>query len=323
MTHLIPARLAPGAAALTLCLAMTGCADQSRPQGSGAYPLQVEDCGQSITISSEPASVLTIGTAAVELLDAAGASSRITARSGEFGAPLPDGLRTPPSDDLIINPADPTTEEILAVAPDLVLGYGLFNADAQQLKDAGITVLTVQGECGHDGTGTDAPSTSLSTVIDDVERLGRVVGTSQDADAAAAALRTKAEAARRSSTGQSAAWVYYFSSEDSLSAYGGRGMSASLLTEAGLDNTYAQETDAYITVSVESLLERQPHWIVLTYGLYGESEEEARAKFLAEPGVQALTAVAQGRVVLLPASASSAGPAAVSGLEELVSLTDG
>ena len=94
-----------------------------------------------------------------------------------------------------------------------------------------------------------------------------------------------------------------------------------MLEEAGLTNVYAGTHDAYLNVSVESLLEHQPHWIVLGYGLYGESAEEARAAFLAEPGVEALEAVSAGRIVLLPAGASSSSPTAVAGLEQLVSAT--
>lgn len=79
--------------------------------------------------------------------------------------------------------------------------------------------------------------------------------------------------------------------------------------------------DAYLTISVESLLEQQPDWIILSYGLYGESEEDARQKFLASPGVDSLTAVSQNRLVLLPASASAPSPSGVAGLEQLVGAT--
>ena len=86
----------------------------------GRQYLTVADCGRDVTIGSAPRRVLTIGTAAVELLDAAGASDRIVARTGEFGASLPADLKNPPSDGLIIDPSDLTTEEIIAAEPDLI-----------------------------------------------------------------------------------------------------------------------------------------------------------------------------------------------------------
>lgn len=312
-------------AVVALSLPLAGCGSRKTTDttASAGYPLTVQDCGREITVDALPQRVMTVGQSAVELLDAAGAGDRIVARSGEFGAPLPEGLANPPADDLVVDPSDPTTEEIIAASPDLVFGYGLFDADSQQLADAGIELLTVQAECGHDGGQTAAPDVGLGTVSDDVRRLGTVFGTSQTAEAAAAAMDERVASAQRSDTGQTAAWVYYFSSEDSLSAHGGSGIAASVMEKAGLDNVYGDRDEAYLTVSVENLLEQEPHWIVLTYGMYGESMEEARAKFLAEPGVGTLDAVEQGRLVLLPAGASNPSPTAAAGLEELVSQTGG
>lgn len=310
-----------------LGLSLSACSSSGTSAGASAtasgYPLTIEDCGKQVTLDKVPEHILTVGAAAVELLDAAGASERITARTGEFGAPLPEGLKHPPSHDLIIDPSDPTTEEILSASPDLVLGYGLFNADVEQLNHAGIVVLTVQAECGHDTSSESQSATTLSTITKDLRRLGTALSTSAVAEAAADELDERISRASREDTGQSAAWVYYFSSEDSLSAYGGSGLPGSALREAGLSNVYDQHKEAYLTISTESLLEQQPHWIILTYGLYGETKEEARAKFLAEAGIQSLTAVAQDRLVLLPASASVSGPSAITGLEQLVKATQG
>lgn len=320
-----PVRPTAALAAIALCWGLTGCSAAGNPDASptGTYPVTVEDCGSEVTIDAEPKRILTVGTAAVEMLDAAGASDRITARTGEFGAPLPTTLKNPPSDDLITNPSDPTTEEILAAEPDLVLGYGLFNADIDQLHQAGVTVLTVQGECGHDSTSQSGADVTLTTVAEDLRRLGTVLSTSSTADPAAVKLDERIAQAKQDTTSGTAAWVYYFSSEDPLSAYGGQGLASSSLRDAGLTNVYASEMDAYLTISVESLLEKQPDWIIVSHGLYGESEEEARQKFLASPGVGSLTAVSQNRIVMLPAGASAPSPSGVAGLERLVEAIHG
>jgi len=305
--------------------ALAGCSSPGTAPATGAdgaYPVTISDCGTDVQIDSRPERVLTVGTAAVELLDAAGASSAISARTAEFGAALSSSITDPPSDDLIIDPADPTTETIVGATPDLVFGYGLFSADPAQVEAAGIPVLTVQGECGHDAT-TAGGAVDLHTITDDVRRLGTVFGTSATADAAADALDERIAAATRASTGASAAWLYYFSSEDPISAYGGAGMPAAVLSAAGLENVYGDQSDVYLTVSTESLLAAQPEWIVLTHGLYGETEEQAREKLLAEPGIGELDAVKAGRIVMVGADTSSPSPAAVSGLETIAAGTDG
>ena len=307
-------------------LALAGCAapaaSTSQATDDGAYPVTVTDCGEEVQIAERPERVLTVGTAAVELLDAAGASSAISARTAEFDAALPATLTSAPSDDLILDPADPTTESIVGAAPDPVLGYGLVPADPAQVTAAGIPLLTVQGECGHDAS-TATETVDLGTITADVRRLGTVFGTEETADAAADALDARVAAASRPATGASAAWVYYFSSEDPLSSYGNAGMPAAVLDAAGLTNVFADQSDAYLTVSAESLLQAQPTWLVLTYGLYGETAEQARAELLAEPGIAQLDAVKAGRIVLVSADTSSPSPAAVSGLEQIVAGTNG
>lgn len=325
----MPSLLRPTLATTVLvasALVVSGCAAPaaSTPAASaeGAYPVSVTDCGDEVQIAKRPERVLTVGTAAVELLDAAGASSAITARTAEFGAALPATLAAPPSDDLILDPADPTTEAIVGATPDLVFGYGLFTADPAQVKAAGIPVLTVQGECGHDAS-TASEKVDLDTITDDVRRLGTVFGTETTADAAADALDARVAAATRSSSGESAAWVYYFSSEDPISAYGGAGIPEAVLSGAGLTNVYADQSDAYLTVSAESLLAAQPSWLVLTYGLYGESAQQAREKLLAEPGISDLDAVKAGRIIVVGADTSSPSPAAVTGLEQIAAGTNG
>ncbi|QGQ19414.1 ABC transporter substrate-binding protein [Cellulomonas sp. JZ18] len=324
MTHPRTARTRlPATGGAVLLLALAACSTPAAGDADAAPggALTVEDCGAEVTLDARPQSVMTVGTAAVALLDAAGAADRITARSGEFGAPLPADLQDPPADDLVVDPSDPTTEAVLTAAPDVVLGYGLFAADPDQVRAAGTELLTVQGECGHDAS-TDAPAqVTLATVGDDVRRLGTVFGTEAVAEAAADALDARVAKVRRDATGDTAAWLYFFSSSDPLSGYGGTGMPHAVLEAAGLENVLGDQQDAYLTVAVESLLAEQPDWVVLSYGLYGESEEDARAALLAQPGVDRLTAVQEGRVVLLPGDASAPSPAAVDGLERLVDAT--
>lgn len=284
--------------------------------------MSIDNCGQKVEIKTRPQRVLTVGTAAVENLDAAGASKYIVARTGEFGAGLPKRLASPPSDNLIVDPSDPTTEEILSSKPDLIYGYGLFNANVKQIQAAGITILSVQGECGHDET-TKVDDRGWKSVTDDIRRLGDIFGTQRTADAAAQKLDDRIAAAQQPSTGKSAAWVYYFSSKDPIGAQGGIGISAAVLHSAGLSNTYADQKKAYLDISIESLIKKQPDWIVLSYGLYGDTEAQAKKRFLSEPGVSALRAVGANHIILVPAGASTSTPQAVDGLEEIVAKTRG
>ena len=110
--------------------------------------MTIENCGDELTIDSEPESVLSIGTSAVELLDAAGASDRITARAGEFGNDLPDNLQHAPDDAPIIDPTDPAIETIVGTEADIIVGYGLLNASAEDVAAAGIPTSSSTASAG-------------------------------------------------------------------------------------------------------------------------------------------------------------------------------
>lgn len=312
--------LTVGALALSACTpsqADPGAA--ATPSASAAaFPMTITDCGEEVTVDAAPQSVMTIGSDAISLLDAAGATGLITARSGEFGADLPEGLTEPPTDAPVVDPSDPTTEQIVGSGADVVIGYGFFSADPTALADAGIATLTVSGECGHDGGGAVEP-VSFDAVVADVERFGALFGTSETAAASVADLRERiaqVEAGRPASE-RTAATVYYFSSSSPLSAYGGTGIIQSMMAGAGLENVYGDQPKTYLEISLESLLDADPEVIVLAYGLHGDSLDEATARFLAEPGVADLQAVRAGRILGVPANETTATPAAVAGIERL------
>ncbi|WP_040158293.1 ABC transporter substrate-binding protein [Mobilicoccus massiliensis] len=323
-----------GALAATLALTGSLCACGATPvatenasggtstPASGNYPMTVDDCGTTVTVEEAPRKVLTIGQAAVGLLDAAGASDRIVARSGEFGAELPPGLRTPPTSSTILDPADPKAEAILDSGADTVVGYGLFEAEPSDLSKAGITLLTVQGECGHD-TGDSGPGLGIDVVPADVRRLGTVFGTSEVAEKSAAGLEAEIERLTTRKGSGTAAWVYYFGATDPLSAYGGTGIAHDVLARTGLTNVFASQKKTYVETSPEALLAQDPDWIVLSYGGYGESKEAAEAKFRAEKGAATLSAVKNDRIILVPSDSSAPSPRVVEALKAVADAVTG
>ena len=286
------------------------------------YPVEIVDCGTTLSLDRAPQKVFTVGTAAVELIDAAGASDRIIARSGEFDAPLSPDVSNPPSNDLIVDAFDPTTEQIVGSGADTVIGYGLFSADPDQVVAAGIQLITVSGECGHDATTGAAPVVDFVTISDDVRRFGQIFGTSEIADVEADAISARIAVAERPASGEDAAWVYYFSGESGISAYGAVGIPDAALTAAGLENAFQDQEASYLDTSMEALLERQPQWIIISYGFTGDTAEQAKERFVAEPGAASLQAVTDDRIVLIPSAVTGAGPSAVNGVELLVAGTN-
>ena len=327
MIHTSARRPIAGATGLVSLLLLTACSASAAPAQTAAagasYPLTISNCGADLTIGSEPKSVMTIGTSAISLLDAAGAANRITARAGEFGAALPEGLTQVPADAKIVDPSDPAIESIVGAKPDIIVGYGLFNAADEDVAAAGIPNVVIDGECSHDAAATAA--TTFDAIFSDVERLASVFGTKQAADARLATLRAEltelTAAAPTQHQGQQAAVLYYFSENATLSARGGQGIANDVLARAGFTNVYGNEAKVYLEANVETLLHANPHTIVLAYGLHGESFEDARAHLLKEPGVANLTAVTEGRIVGVPASDLAPDPGALRGLRAVLTGT--
>ncbi|MDZ8172216.1 ABC transporter substrate-binding protein [Microbacterium xanthum] len=318
-----------GALGLVGVLAFAACSTDAEPASveteatvveETVYPVTIVNCGADLTIDAEPESVLTIGTSAVALVDAAGASDRIVARAGEFGADLPAGLSNPPEDVEIVDPSDPAIEAIVGTEADIIVGYGLFNASDDDVAAAGIPNVVIDGECSHDAALTD--KTDFEAIFADVQRLGTVFDTSETAEANVAAMRAEVDALSDVDTsqneGESAAVVYYFFDGATMSARGGQGIADDVLARAGFENVYGDEPSVYLEANIETLLDADPHTIVLAYGLYGESFDEALALFLAEPGAENLTAVEEDRVIGVLASDLAPDPGAVRGLEQVL-----
>ena len=309
------------AASLSLAACGTGPEAEEAGEAGGEFPLTVTDCGEEVTIEAEPQTVLSIGHSAVALLDAAGASDRIIARSGEWDAPLPADLNDPPTDAEVIEPGDPVAETIIGAGADIVVGYGLFEADPATLESAGITNLVVTGECNHDESVVGA--TGFDTVFEDIERFGEVFGTQETAAASLDALNAELAELEGQATGQGriAAAVYYWSSSAGMSAYGGLSIAHDILDRAGFEDVYGEEQAAYVSASFETLLDADPEVIVLGYGVYGETFEEAREKLLAEPGAADLRAVQNDQIVGVSASDLNPDQGAIRGLRTVLEGT--
>ncbi|MFG3341029.1 ABC transporter substrate-binding protein [Glycomyces sp. NPDC048151] len=314
---LIPAATA---AALTLTLAACGSGPQTEETAAAdtGYPLTVANCGEEVTIEAAPEAVLTIGHSAVALLDAAGATDRIVARSGEFSAPLPEGLQNPPDDVEVVDPADPAAETIIGTGADIVVGYGLFTAAPEALEAAGIPNLVVAGECNHDGAVVEA--IGFDSVFADIERYGEVFGTQEAAAASVEDFQAELSEleAQAAAETQTVASVYYWSASSTMSAHGGLSMAHDVLGRANLENVYAAEQSAYFEASVETLLDADPQVIVLSYGGYGESFEDAKAQLLAEPGAADLQAVRNDRIIGVGATDLNPDQGALRGLETVI-----
>lgn len=327
-THALPRALTRatvrGLALVAGLLLAAGCGSGTQgaqttdsPAASG-FPVTVDNCGVPMTFQAPPTSVLTVGTSAVWNLSAAGAADRLIARSGEFGADLGTPELTAALSAIpVVDPADPTAETIVGTGAELVLGYGLFNTSKEALAELGVTLLDNLGDCGHDA-GDRATGFTVDTVIADIERLGQVFGTSEVAAASVAEIEADLAAlnARRPAEPATAVIVYYFAGQ--LGSHGGTNISTDILARANLTSVFADEPSLYLNPSLETIIDADPDYLVIHYGVEGETFEQARDAVLAEPGFADLRAAQAGAVIGVAYDGLTSTPGAVDGIRALL-----
>lgn len=306
-------------AVLALAACSSGANDGPDTDSSTMDAVTVATCSGEQTFDHVPASVVTIGTTAVRNLDSAGAGDVIVARSGEFGA----SLGTPATDAEyaevpIIDPSDPTLEALAGTGAELIIGYGLYNTSDDALAEVGMSLLQNLGDCGHSAEGDDAGAEGIDIVFAEIERLATIFHTEDVATPTLDELTHRLEhlESHRPEDRATAALLYYFGG--ALGSHGQGNISNDILDRAGFDNVFADQPGMYIDPTIESILGADPEWLIVIYGVEGETYDEALAQLMAEPGVADMTAVQNGQIIGIPTELLAPTVDAVDGVQVLI-----
>src|SRR5690606_25348049 len=122
-----------------------------------------------------------------------------------------------------------------------------------------------------DGSGAPevvSDAAPLDDVFADLELLGTLLGTQEQADEAVEDLRARVQAVRDevSPSGErTAAALFVSAAQSPLGAYGGLSMIDQLMGYLGLTNIYTDEPKRYFEPTVESFIDAGPEVLI---GLY-------------------------------------------------------
>lgn len=316
------------AAALLAALTLAACGSDDAPgpdaDRASGFPMTVENCGRQVRLEQRPERVLVIGGEAGTLVHAAGGTDRISTFSPLADEPLGNATRA-----LAAVPRKPiegskdiSREVIIGERPDLVVTYGLNEFTPGDLEAVGIPTLIISGYCGGFGAGQSTVEDPLEGVFDDVEMLGRVLGTERVAAPAAAELRARVRAvreqARRSPPAvRSAAALFVAGTDSALGAYGRRIMIHQQLRYVGVSNVFADTDERYFEPTTEALVDARPDLVVGLHQTRDVNDREVRSTITDRPALRSVPAVADGRIVPLDFFLSGHGTLAVDGLEQL------
>ena len=296
----------------------------SRPAAAqdGAFPLTFTNCDTELTLDAPPERVMLMEAAAPSLLFAAGAMDRVIARIEDF----PEEYYT--ADELAVLNEIPaltaqhtstggvevSVEAIIDLDPDLVIGYDTATITHDALADVGISLYVMPPFCDN------PPTPSFESILEEVRFYGRLFGTTETADASAAALEAAVASAADApvAAGRTAAALYVSSDGSAIYAYSSLGMVDPLMDALGMTNVFAELSERVPEVSIEEVINRNPEILVLLYDDFGLTSEEISALVTDLPGARSITAVEQGAVYpLLFNWAEPPTPLVVKGLSGL------
>jgi len=298
---------------LGLLLVLSACARSTTPAApattsgtssptAAAFPVTItDDDEQRVTLPVEPRRIVTFAPSMTETLFALGIGDRIVGVSGRYDDYPPAAKRIQEVGGAGDFGVDSNIEEVVSLQPDLFLTISGGDQWKQQLRDLGIPVVTLDA--------TDFPD-----LLHDIDTIGRITGTTAAAEKLTSHMQARAEQVAttvdRAGGPVSCFFEVYY---PPLTTVGPNTFIYDLLQRAGCDPVTASAKTDYPEWSVEKLVAEDPQVYLAT----AESAKSARA-VASRPGFDALSAVADGRVVLVNSDlVTRPGPRVIDGLEEL------
>jgi ABC-type Fe3+-hydroxamate transport system substrate-binding protein len=287
----------------TWLVALSGVACRgSASHHNAATTLTVrDDAGREVRLAGPARRVVSLAPSITELLFALGAGSQVVGRTVYCKYPAA-ALSVPSVGDGL----NPSVEAIVARSPDLVLLYRSPHTDAaaQQLEGLGVPTLVVR----HD---------RLADIARTARLLGRATGHAATGDTIGRRIDSLLAVPPPKATSRIAYVVW----DSPPIVIGGGSFLDEVAGLAGAANVFHDIATPSATVSIETIVARDPDWIVLVRDSAGDQPPDWSRR----PEWRAVRAVREGRFLLLPADLfgqpSPRAPEAVSLLRRLIDHT--
>ncbi|WP_108502447.1 ABC transporter substrate-binding protein [Paracoccus indicus] len=307
------------------------------------YPLIIDNCGHGLTFPARPDNVVSIGQTTTEILYALGQADRMAGTALWFNDVLP---RFGEQDAKVARISDntPSFEGVVAERPGFVptmfewmIGEQGAVGTRQQFADLGIPAYVMPTDCqGKDNLvgadGTRLAPFDIQTLWDGIDQMAQVMDAQDAGDALIADLKSREAAVVRRAAAMdlpdASAAVWFSSADLELDPYmaGAMGIPAWMLDRLGLRNVVTSDEE-WPTVGWETIARADPSVIVIARmdrRRFPADDFEAKLRFLkSDPVTSQMTAVREGRIVILDAEAMHPSIRLIDGLEALAQGMDG
>ncbi len=205
-----------------------------------------DDLGREVRLAEPARRIVSLAPHVTELLYAAGAGEQVVGAVSY--SDYPEAAKALPR---VGGYHKVDVEAVLALRPDLVIGWGEGNrpAERERLQALGIAVFVNDPH-------------SLDDIAHSLQRIGRLAGTSATADSAAAAFRARRTALEAKHSNQPPVRVFYQVWHAPLMTVNGEHLISAVLRLCGGENVFAALPTLTPRIGMESVLAANPQAIV-------------------------------------------------------------
>lgn len=300
------------------------------------YPLQIENCGHTLTFDEAPKRSVAVGQSATEMLYALGLAETVQGTSVWFNDISGEFAET---DARIPRLADnePSFESVLSTQPELVVAQFSSQvgeqggvATREQFHELGVETYVMPADCvGKDnavGDGVRSDSFDVETVYEAIAELATIFDIEDRGETLTAELKQRQEAAtaRAEQLGLGdVSGVFWFSSVEAGSdpfVAGQLGIPASMMATLGMTNV-AESKEEWPAVGWETIARADPDVIMIARmdrRRYAADDFKSKLDFLkSDPVTSQMTAVKNDRIIIVDAHAVHASVRMFEGLEAM------
>ena len=241
---------------LFLTLLMAFGAAASLAEGTG---ITVTDMfGREITLTEPATRIVVMQPSDCEILCALGCEDTIVGR-GQY-VDYPASILDVP---VVQSGASTNVEEILALQPQVVLLNSMSQSEEQvkQLEDNGVKVVV-------------STTSGIESVYTAITLIGKLMGRDAEAAAVIADMQATFDEIRAKASGEAKKVYFEISPPPYLYTAGSSSYLNELCEICGVENIFADQEDAWLMVSEEQVIERNPDHIVLITNMGSAGVEE-------------------------------------------------
>jgi iron complex transport system substrate-binding protein len=292
----------------------------AKPTVDAYEPVTVDNCGVEVTFDEAPERVVTIKSTTTEMLLALGLGDRIVGTAFQDG-PVPDKWENEAEDLPVLAEKVPSEEVVLEAEPDLVYAGWESNFSAEgagtraDLEKLGVNTYVSPSACQSEG---QPAKLTFENIFDDIEEIAAIFGV--DATKLIDAQReTLDNLAFKAGQDRTALW--WSSGSDTPYVGAGIGAPELVMESVGLVNI-AEDVDAtWAPFNWEAVVDADPDFIILIDAAWNTADHKIEV-LEGNPATANLTAVKEGKYLILPFAASEAGIRTVEAASELAYQLD-